>query len=58
MNTIIKLRDAIFLEDRFNSIPRPKDEVHLKINDVENIESNKDILENFEPRKSKCHNLT
>ena len=43
----------IFLEDRFNSIPRLKDIVHLNRNDIENTESNIDTLENFEPRKSK-----
>ncbi|XP_072066897.1 uncharacterized protein [Arachis hypogaea] len=46
---VIESRDAIFLEDRFNSTPRPESKIHLE--KEENVE-NKPV-ENIELRKSK-----
>jgi hypothetical protein len=53
VNTVIESRDAIFQEDRFNSISYPKDIVHSNVQNLENNESNVDTLDGSELRRSK-----
>ena len=42
VNTVIESGDAIFQEDRFNSISCPNDIVHSNVQNLENNESNVD----------------
>lgn len=53
INTVIESRDAIFQENRFNSIPHPKETVCSSVQSLENNVSNNDTLTCSEPRRSK-----
>jgi len=53
VNTVIESRDAIFQEERFNSISYPKDIVHYNVQNLENSESDVDALDGSELRRSK-----
>ncbi|XP_073225656.1 uncharacterized protein [Cicer arietinum] len=53
INTVIESRDAIFQENRFNSIPHPKETLCSSVQSLENNVSNNDTLTCSEPRRSK-----